>query len=1293
MEFLGLLGIGLLITLLIVPWVALHRANAVRAEIERIKFDLELLAERLDGTRQAQQSPGDRSQPQTAHASDQIPETVADPAAIKTDEQTDERMSVAASSTTSEPPPATLAPQRPATNNLAILAAAREFEPKSDAPTDYDTKEIEPEPPYAPPEPSAFELQLRKWLGAAKEWLFGGNLVAKVGLLILFIGVAFLIRLASNYISVPIELRLAGVAAGAIALLVWAWRIRDSRRGIALPAQGAALAILMLVTFGAFKLFHILPGGAAFALLFVLIAFTCVLAVLQDALWLAVFGISGGFAAPILTSTGGGSHIALFSYYTLLNAGVLVIALKKSWRLLNVLGFAFTFVVGAAWGEQRYIPEQYLSAQLFLVLFWLFYIAIAVVYAWRRAPELKSYVDGTLVFGVPMAGMALQYGLVKEIHFGMAISALSVALTYATVASALWRWRQGTLRLLVESFLALAIVFGTLAIPLALDGRWTSAAWAVEGAAIVWIGLKQRQTLAWQFGIAVQLGSWIAFIGAVSGLDPIGALRGNVGLSFLLLGVTGVLLALMFRRSIHASDDSDNRREEGMRQRFGWLASGFICVAAIWLLLGMWVEVWLRLHGAQRATLLVATALILVYGLQFLGKKSAWRLPNALGNAVAIVAGVTFILLMLKHMRWPDLRPVEVVSSDATTLIELLRNSSLLGGLMLCGGALVSAFSFKNHADTTARTAKFTTSWYLLAVFWWCGFALHGLAHVIAFVTASQVDAANWYGISFWAAYGIGLALSALAWTHLADRKHFPHRRQMQFTLWPALTAVGACIFFSWVKGGLAWTTSFGNVVAIGSASDAFINLVAGPLSGALILCWLAWRGAVFASRDLVADSEPNDGAMQYGRKLNLAFWITGLGLCWYGLAVDVAAQFAAHLMHALGYPNSHWLGAWGYPQSGVSRESLETSKWWQLEYRQFALLLATASAMACLALAKRVRLEALRWLASPAAILQAIASMALLASLYLDSTLPSFRTAIALLGCWLGIAWCLQHWRNNDWPLTKRQLKCLHLGRVLTPWLAIPPLIALTTSRWLYSDDITTSNGWIVNGMWSDYLAAWAGVAITFALLHQAKRGGWPLEPLHEWYKRAVIPFAALWSLLLAIYWNLRQNGDMAPLPYLPILNPLDLTSGLVALLTVAVARANADSFTLRLRAYGIGSGATLAFGWFNLMLLRTAAHYVDIPYRFAALYHSQFVQAMLSIVWTLAAFALMRYAARLASKTVWMIGAALLTIVVAKLFLVDLSNAGSIARVVSFIGVGGLMLSIGYLAPLPRQKTGEDA
>ena len=51
-------------------------------------------------------------------------------------------------------------------------------------------------------------------------------------------------------------------------------------------------------------------------------------------------------------------------------------------------------------------------------------------------------------------------------------------------------------------------------------------------------------------------------------------------------------------------------------------------------------------------------------------------------------------------------------------------------------------------------------------------------------------------------------------------------------------------------------------------------------------------------------------------------------------------------------------------------------------------------------------------------------------------------------------------------------------------------------------------------------------------------------------------------------------------------------------------------------------------------------------------------------------------------------MAGAVLLGVVVAKLFLVELAQVGTITRIVSFIGVGLLLLLIGYLAPVPPRK-----
>jgi uncharacterized membrane protein len=70
---------------------------------------------------------------------------------------------------------------------------------------------------------------------------------------------------------------------------------------------------------------------------------------------------------------------------------------------------------------------------------------------------------------------------------------------------------------------------------------------------------------------------------------------------------------------------------------------------------------------------------------------------------------------------------------------------------------------------------------------------------------------------------------------------------------------------------------------------------------------------------------------------------------------------------------------------------------------------------------------------------------------------------------------------------------------------------------------------------------------------------------------------------------------------------------------------------------------------------------------------------------VWGIAGLAAMLVGTRTARRLVWMAGATLMAVVVAKLFLVDLGNTGTLARVVSFLGVGVLLLVVGYFAPVP--------
>lgn len=365
-------------------------------------------------------------------------------------------------------------------------------------------------------------------LDMAKRWLLGGNTVARVGLLVLFLGLAFLAKFAVDNNMVPIEARLALIGLIALGLLAFGWRLRSSNTQYALLLQGGAVAVLYLELFSAFKFYHLLPAGAAFALMLVICALASFLAIRQDALVLAAAGSLGGFLTPVLASTGSGNHVALFAFYTVLNAGIFAIAFSKSWRLLYLIGFVCTFGIASLWGLSAYTPKLLASTLPFLMLFIAFYSLIPVIEARKAAPNLKHYVDGTLVFGTPTVGFGLLTQVLAHVEYGAAFAALGLAAWYVVVAALGLKPRVEAARLAAGSagdalagvrstllaYGGLGVGLASLAIPLALDRRLAAAAWAVEGTALIWLGHRAQQPFTRFCGVAMHILSLVLFFSA-----------------------------------------------------------------------------------------------------------------------------------------------------------------------------------------------------------------------------------------------------------------------------------------------------------------------------------------------------------------------------------------------------------------------------------------------------------------------------------------------------------------------------------------------------------------------------------------------------------------------------------------------------------------------------------------------------------------------------------------------------------------------------------------------------------
>ena len=428
--------------------------------------------------------------------------------------------------------------------NIAASPSPPPLPPASPAPTRQAFAPASP-----PAAPDAFTVAAR----AVKRWFTVGNVPVKIGMLVLLAGVAALLKYANDqgWLTVPIEIRLAGISAAAIAGLVFGWRQREEKRAFALALQGGAIGVLLLTVFAAFKRFDLLEAIPAFAITVVLIAGMGVLAVLQNSKTLAVLGILAGFMAPIWLSTGSGNHVALFSYYAVLNAAILAIAWWRPWRVLNLLGFIFTFGIGTVWGVLQYNPAKFASTEPFLLLFFAFYLIIPILYARKQPASRGDFIDGCLVFGTPLVVFSLQAALLVPAEdsprMPLALFALGLGALYALLAK--WFIHRERYAALGTSYALLAVGFATLAVPLALSARATASVFALEGAALAWLGLRQQRWLPQLTGAGLQLAAAAAlFIGASQYWPDEKAIANPTFMGALLIAVAGFASAWAYRR-------------------------------------------------------------------------------------------------------------------------------------------------------------------------------------------------------------------------------------------------------------------------------------------------------------------------------------------------------------------------------------------------------------------------------------------------------------------------------------------------------------------------------------------------------------------------------------------------------------------------------------------------------------------------------------------------------------------------------------------------------------------------
>src|SRR5438445_5849818 len=222
------------------------------------------------------------------------------------------------------------------------------------------------------------------------EQFMGAKLFAWIGGLALFLGVAFFVKYSFEHNLIPPELRVAiGFAVG---LTLLSGGVLLKRKENAVTAQtlcATGILVLYAVTFACRSYYHFAFFGLipTFLLMTLITAVAFLLAVRLNAIVVAILGLAGGFLTPVLLSTGQDRPLGLFVYIALLDIGLLAASQRQRWNALPILGAAGTALMQIGWIGTFFVPEKYFAGNKVLVVMAVFAgfqaLFLAVV-AWSK---------------------------------------------------------------------------------------------------------------------------------------------------------------------------------------------------------------------------------------------------------------------------------------------------------------------------------------------------------------------------------------------------------------------------------------------------------------------------------------------------------------------------------------------------------------------------------------------------------------------------------------------------------------------------------------------------------------------------------------------------------------------------------------------------------------------------------------------------------------------------------------------------------------------------------------------
>ncbi|RZL38890.1 MAG: DUF2339 domain-containing protein [Pedobacter sp.] len=357
------------------------------------------------------------------------------------------------------------------------------FPPKNTPPT-FTT------PAPKPSQPSFADKFNRANMGKSDfEKFIGENLISKIGILILVIGVGIGAKYAMDKeLLSPLTRIILGYLVG-VGLTGFALKLKEKYESFSAVLLSGAMAIMYFITYAAYDFYALINQPTAFALMVVFTCFTVFAAIKYNKQIIAHIGLVGAYAVPFLLSNGSGQVAVLFSYMTIINIGILVLSFKKHWKPLFYLSFFFSWIIFGSWLASDYETEQFALAMTFASIFFAVFYGCNLAYKLRKT-ELFGISDVVVILANSFVFYGIGYYLLIGLQNGgelLGLFTLANAIIHFVVCLFIYRLKLAD-KNLFYFILAMVITFITLAIPVQLSGNWVTIFWAVEATILFYLG-------------------------------------------------------------------------------------------------------------------------------------------------------------------------------------------------------------------------------------------------------------------------------------------------------------------------------------------------------------------------------------------------------------------------------------------------------------------------------------------------------------------------------------------------------------------------------------------------------------------------------------------------------------------------------------------------------------------------------------------------------------------------------------------------------------------------------------